>query len=193
MKLDFLFILNIVLFGVGKAMDAFSISLANGLYAPDMQKSRALRIAGTFGLFQLVMPLTGWICIHTIAEAFQAFQRLIPWIALALLLLIGGKMVLEGIRNREEKKEPAHGWNLFLQGVATSIDALSVGFAIAEYRFPLALLESGIIGAVTFVLCLFGIRLGKKVGTGLSGKATILGGMILILIGIEVFVTGLIG
>jgi len=80
-----------------------------------------------------------------------------------------------------------------VQGVATSIDALSVGFAIAEYTFLLALAESLIIGAVTFGICMAGLRLGRSVGTRVSGKATVLGGAILVLIGIEIFVTGMIG
>lgn len=130
MRLSPLFLLNSVLFGVGLAMDAFSVSLANGLYAPDMRASRMLRIAGTFGVFQTAMPLLGWVCVRAIAEAFRTFQRFIPWIALALLLYIGGKMIHEGLHGAGETKEPSHGWDLFMQGVATSIDALSVGFTI---------------------------------------------------------------
>ena len=191
MDFNFLFILNSILFGIGLAMDAFSVSVANGLTEPGMPSSRVLVIAGTFGLFQTAMPLVGWFCIHTIAEAFQAFQRYIPWIALILLLYIGGKMILEGIRSRGEEKESLRGSALFIQGVATSIDALSVGFTIAEYTFVFALVESLIIGAVTFGLCAAGIRLGGKIGEKLSGKATIAGGIILILIGIEIFVTGI--
>lgn len=193
MQLSFLFILNSVLFGVGLAMDAFSVSLANGLYAPDMGASRALRIAGTFGLFQTAMPLVGWMCVHAVAEAFQAFQRYIPWIALVLLLYIGGKMILEGIHDKGEMKEPSHGWGLFMQGVATSIDALSVGFTIAEYGFPLALAEALIIGVVTFGICMAGLLLGRRIGAKLSGRASVFGGVVLVLIGIEILATGVLG
>lgn len=193
MAFDLLFVLNSVLFGIGLAMDAFSVSLANGLVEPDMPPSRALGIAGTFGLFQTGMPLLGWLCVHAVAEAFEAFQRFIPWIALALLLFIGGRMILEGLRGGDGEAASARGWGLFVQGVATSIDALSVGFAIAEYTFLLALAESLIIGAVTFGICMAGLRLGRSVGTRVSGKATVLGGAILVLIGIEIFVTGMIG
>ncbi len=192
MTFSFLFIFNSVLFGVGLAMDAFSVSLANGLREPDMPASRGLLIAGTFGLFQTAMPLLGWFCVHSIAEAFQAFQPFIPWIALALLVFIGVKMILEGIRESEEAGS-LKGGALFVQGIATSIDALSVGFTIAEYTLVFALTESLIIGLVTFGLCVIAVRLGGKIGARLSGKAPIVGGIILILIGIEIFVTGIAG
>jgi len=189
MTFSFLFFLNSVLFGIGLAMDAFSVSLANGLQEPDISVSRSLTIAGTFAAFQTLMPMLGWFCVHSVAEAFRAFQRFIPWIALALLAVIGVKMILEGLRHEEEKRS-LKGGALFVQGVATSIDALSVGFTIAEYNPALAAAESLIIGAVTFGICLAGVRLGGKIGTKLSGKAPVIGGIILILIGVEIFVTG---
>lgn len=194
-----LFIINSVLFGVALAMDAFSVSCANGLAAPNMHISKSFKIAGTFAVFQTAMPLIGWFCVHTIAEKFEAFQQYIPWIALGLLLYIGGSMFREGIQSKtssadfEEasaKGEVGNGM-LLMQGVATSIDALSVGFTIAEYNWAEALAESLIIGIVTLVICLAGIRLGKTLGTRLSGKAEIFGGIILILIGLEIFITGI--
>lgn len=193
MNLALLFILNSVLFGVGLAMDAFSVSAANGLAAPDMHISKSFKIAGTFGVFQAVMPLTGWFCVHTIAETFKSFQKFIPWIALILLLYIGGKMLYEGIMNKagEEAKEEVGNGTLFVQGIATSIDALSVGFTIASYDFIQALIEASIIGVVTFLISLTGVKLGKTLGTKLSGKADILGGVILIAIGIEIFIKGI--
>ena len=189
MTFSFLFFFNSILFGIGLAMDAFSVSLANGLHAPEIPASRSLLIAGTFGLFQTLMPLLGWFCVHSIEEAFQAFQPFIPWIALALLVYIGVKMILEGIHHKEESTS-LKGGALFVQGIATSIDALSVGFTIAEYTLVFAVAESLIIGIVTFGICMAGIRLGGKIGTKLSGKAPILGGIILILIGLEIFITG---
>ena len=192
MEINLIFILNSILFGIGLAMDAFSVSVANGLNEPRITLSGVIRIAGTFGVFQTVMPLLGWLCIHTIAETFQSFQRFIPWIALALLLYLGIKMIVEGVRNREEERESLHGWGLLLQGIATSIDALSVGFTIAEYSFPAAMTESMIIGVVTFGICVAGLFLGKKIGSRISGKATIIGGIILILIGLEIFVKGVL-
>ena len=194
MKLDFLFFLNAVLFGVGLAMDAFSVSMANGLNEPDMNKNKMCSVAGVFAVFQILMPLIGWICVHTIASFFESFQKFIPWIALLLLGYIGGKMLIEGIKNKQEGKEAsAVGFGaLLVQGVATSIDALSVGFTISSFTFVEALIEAVIIGIVTFIICIAGLLIGKKFGTKLAGKASVFGGVILIGIGLEIFITGLI-
>lgn len=193
MKWNLLFFFNSVLLGVGLAMDAFSVSLANGLHEPKMTRRKMCRIAGVFAIFQAVMPMLGWVCVHTIAQYFRSFQKMIPWIALALLLLIGGKMLLEGIKNKDNQpKETQVGMAaLLVQGVATSIDALSVGFTVAEYGPDKVFICVLIIAAVTFFVCIAGLILGKKFGTKLSNKASVLGGAILIVIGIEIFITGI--
>ena len=190
-----MFFVNSVLLGVGLAMDAFSVSMANGLNEPHMPGRRMSLIAGTFGFYQIAMPLIGWICVHTIVQAFQAFEKFIPWIALILLGYIGGKMLLEGIRNKEaEEAAPAVSFGaLMVQGIATSIDALSVGFTIADYDWVMALTSAVIIGVVTFGICIGGLVIGKKFGTRLSNKASILGGIILIFIGLEIFIKGVFG
>ena len=191
MEWSFVFFLNSALLGVGLAMDAFSVSLANGLHDPGMSRRRGAQIAGTFGVFQAVMPMAGWVCVHTIVELFSAFERFVPWIALALLGYIGGKMLLEGLKGEEaEEAAELSAGALFMQGVATSIDALSVGFTISEYGWLMALVCSLIVAMVTFFICEAGLSLGKKFGTKLSGKASILGGVILIGIGVEIFITG---
>ena len=194
--MNWILIEDSVILGVGLAMDAFSVSLANGLNAPKLSCGMKAAIPLTFAGFQFLMPMIGWFCVHSIAEAFTAFQIFIPWIALALLLFIGGKMLIEGIksRNAENKDDAAlkpHA--LLIQGIATSIDALSVGFTIEGYRFGRALSASLIIAAVTYVICFFGLKIGQRFGTRLSWKASILGGVILIGIGIEIFVTGVFG
>ncbi|MGN0134300.1 MAG: manganese efflux pump MntP family protein [Anaerotignum sp.] len=193
MTIGFMFFFNSVLLGVGLAMDAFSVSLANGLNEPQMKKSRMCGIAGVFAFFQALMPMVGWVCIHTIVNTFQVFEKLIPWIALALLGYIGGSMLREGLKGGDEEEElQGVGFAaLMVQGVATSIDALSVGFTIADYDFGMALLAAIIIAVVTFVICFWGLGIGKKVGTKLAGKASILGGVILIFIGLEIFITGI--
>lgn len=193
MSWSFVFLINSILLGVGLAMDAFSVSLANGLHEPCMSKKKMGGIAGVFAFFQALMPMIGWVCVHTVVQYFQAFEKFIPWIALFLLLYIGGSMLLEGIRGEEEEECQGVGLKaLFVQGVATSIDALSVGFTIAEYGFVMALVCALIIAAVTFVICAVGLEIGKRVGTKLSGKAAILGGVILIFIGLEIFITGIL-
>ena len=189
-----IFIINSIFLGVGLAMDAFSVSLANGLNEPLMKKKKMCGIAGIFAVFQGLMPMLGWICVHTIVKYFESFEGYIPWIALVLLLFIGGKMLIEGIKSKDEDEEKSKvGLGaLLIQGIATSIDALSVGFTIAEYDLPMALLCALIIALVTFVICIFGLFIGKKFGTKLSNKATIFGGIILIIIGLEIFITGII-
>ena len=190
---NFVFFFNSILLGVGLAMDAFSVSVANGLNEPKMKLGKKIGIAGVFSIFQAFMPLIGWICVHTIVQYFEAFEKFIPWIALILLAYIGGKMLWDGIKNKSEDKEETAGVGLsalLVQGVATSIDALSVGFTIADYGFVAALVCALIIAAVTFVICMGGLVIGKTFGTKLSNKAAILGGVILIFIGLEIFVTG---
>ena len=193
MEWDLVFFTNSLLLGVGLAMDAFSVSMANGLRQPEMSRKRMAGIAGIFAGFQAAMPLAGWVCVHTVLEAFQAFEGAIPWVALGLLGYIGGKMLWEGLRGGEETGAAVPALTLgavMMQGVATSIDALSVGFTIAEYGLAMALVCAALIAAVTFVLCYAGIGIGKKFGTKLAGKASVLGGVILIAIGLEIFVTG---
>lgn len=204
---DFLFFFNSALLGVGLAMDAFSVSAANGLAEPNMKKSKEFSISGTFAFFQFLMPMLGWVLIRFAAEQFTAFQKAVPYIALVLLLFIGGKMLYEGIKNKGdddingengEKGEEATAvtkltlTRLLVQGIATSIDALSVGFTIAEYKVTEAIVCSAIVAAVTFGICVAGTYIGKKFGTKLAGKATILGGVILIIIGLEIFIKGVI-
>jgi len=187
------FFIKSLLLGVGLAMDAFSVSLANGLHEPGAGKGRMCAIAGVFAFFQALMPMLGWLCVHTILQYFTVLERLIPWIALLLLGFIGGSMLLEGIRNKEEEHAPAMGFAMLLtQGVATSIDALSVGFTIADYGFFMALVSALIIAAVTFVICMAGLVIGKCCGTKLSNKASILGGVILIAIGLEIWLAGIL-
>lgn len=196
MTWDFMFFFNSALLGAGLAMDAFSVSLANGLNEPKMKKGRLLSMAGVFALFQFMMPMTGWFCVHNLAKYFNAFEKFIPWIALILLCFIGGKMLIEGIKSKDcqgddcPQARVAFG-ALMLQGIATSIDALSVGFTIADYDTIHAFVSCLVIGGITFAICTAGLIIGKKFGTKLANKAGILGGSILIFIGIEIFVTNL--
>ena len=192
MNFGFVFFFNSILLGVGLAMDAFSVSLANGLNEPLMKRRKMCQIAGVFAVFQALMPMFGWICVHTIVQYFQAFEIFIPWIALGLLGFIGGKMLYDGITDNEDSEEkPGVGFAaLIMQGIATSIDALSVGFTIADYDLLSAALAAFIIAVVTFVICIGCLSIGKKAGTALSGKATVFGGIILIFIGLEIFISG---
>lgn len=188
-----IFILNSILLGVGLAMDAFSVSVANGLNEPCMKKNKILGIALVFAAFQALMPMIGWVCVHTILEHFKVFEKFIPWIALILLLYIGINMIKEGREKNDvcDCGEKIGIGALIVQGIATSIDALSVGFTIAEHTLAMALICTLIIAVVTFGICTLGVIIGKKVGMKFCGKANIFGGIILILIGIEIFLTGI--
>jgi putative Mn2+ efflux pump MntP len=196
MQEQIIFVFNSVLLGLGLAMDAFSVSLANGLNEPRMRTSKMCGVAGVFAVFQALMPLIGWLCIHTLAEKFSAFERFIPWIALLLLGYIGGKMLIEGIKSRNScdcMETMAVGIGaLLVQGIATSIDALAVGFTISEYTLLPALLCALIIALVTFIVCVIGIQIGKIFGVRLACKASIFGGVILIIIGLEIFLKGIL-
>lgn len=195
--------------GVSLAMDAFSVSLSNGLAEPCGTKRRAAAIAGIFSLFQMAMPLIGWVLVQTLAEQFHTINRFIPYIAFGILLFIGGKMLLDGIMELcEKKKQIAEGKEpavvcavarttfvgLMIQGIATSIDALSAGLAF-DFGFAQwynALLSAGIIAVVTFALCYAGVFIGRKFGTKLAEKATMLGGCILIAIGTKILIQGIL-
>lgn len=192
-KLSLELVITSVLLGVGLAMDAFSVSLANGLADKDMKIGRMLIIAGTFAGFQFAMPMIGWVFVHTAESKLEWFSALVPWIALLLLLYIGGKMLKEGIgenRNQSGVQEQVGAGDLIMQGIATSIDALSVGFTIAAYSLLQAVSASITIGVVTLFICLAGLKIGRKLGTVLAGKASILGGIILIGIGLEIWIRG---
>lgn len=212
MALGFLFFFNSAMLGFGLAMDAFSVSLANGFADNKMSKVRRHQMAGVYAGFQFMMPVIGWFLVHYAAEFFEGFQKFIPWIALILLAIIGGKMLIEGILDKRAQIKCSGGGVcqkcdiekcrlygiddvgehisnklLVLQGIATSIDALSVGFTISQYGIWEVLLSAFIIGTVTYVVCYVGLKLGIKFGTKLSSYAKIIGGLILIAIGIEIF------
>ena len=192
MSPDLVFLLNSVLLGAGLAMDAFAVSVANGVQNPNMKRRRILLIAGTFAVFQALMPLIGWLCVNTVSEQFSVFGEVVPYISLVLLTVIGVKMIAGGISGNEEAALVTGLGTLMIQGVATSIDALSVGFTIAEYDVLSAVICVLIIAAVTMVLCILALKLGNRIGSRFSDKATVLGGVILIFIGAEIFITGVL-
>lgn len=188
---DLFFIVSSVLLGVGLAMDAFSVSMANGLNEPEMRRRKRLLIAGVFGGFQGLMPLLGWLAVHTIVEIFSAFSRFVPLLGFILLLFVGGKMLIEGIwawNDDEVENEMLKKRVLFVQAIATSIDALSIGFTIADYSLIRAFICALIIAAITFGLCIIGLRIGRYFGVKLAGKASVIGGLILIGIAIKLVV-----
>ncbi len=191
---DFAFFLSAIALGIGLSMDAFSVSLANGLNEPCMKKPKMLAVAGTFAAFQAIMPFIGWFLVTTVVQYFKAFEVFIPYIALILLAFIGGKMIVEGVKNNNEENScRSSGFlALIVQGIATSIDALSAGFTMASYNLAMAIVCVLVIAIVTFIICTIGVVLGKKFGTIFAGKASIFGGIILLIIGVEIFISGII-
>ena len=188
-------VLNSLLLGFGLAMDAFTVSLANGLSEPRMKKIKMINIALIFAIFQGAMPLIGWLFVSKAVKYINGFDRFVPIIALILLVFIGLKMIFEKEDKDEEERESEKSkltfGVLFVQGIATSIDALSVGFTIADYSFIKSLISSSIIAGVTFIICVIGVIIGKKVGMRYAKKATLFGGCVLVIIGIEIFVKGM--
>ncbi|MBQ8844693.1 MAG: manganese efflux pump [Clostridia bacterium] len=195
MDFSVVFFLNSILLGIGLAMDAFSVSLANGLNNPNIKKIKVFLTSLMFGLFQGLMPMIGWVCVYTIVEKFKIFEHIIPWIALVLLVFIGAKMIYECVKKKEESETEIKKLGfltILVQAIATSIDALSVGFTISNYNFLNAFVCALIIAFITFLLCVIGNIIGKKFGTKFSSKSEILGGIILIAIGLEIFISGMI-
>lgn len=194
-----IWILTAIGLGVGLAMDACAVSMSNGLAEPKMKLGKIFTIAGFFGVFQIIMPIFGYLAVTvlsaTLGENFtRIFGYLVPWIALTLLLILGIKMIVEGIKegkdsnkeNEESVKKLTIG-GLFVQAIATSIDALSVGVIYGNVVSLEAYTTFLIIGIVTFGISVAAVFIGKKFGTIFSNKATIAGGIILCAIGLEIF------
>ncbi len=195
-------ILSGLALGVGLAMDASAVSMANGLNDNKMRLKKIFLIAGMFGLFQGLMPLLGYILGHTLYEALDFIEKyhIIPIIALVILFIIGSHMIVEGINEIIERRKGEDTESnpisltlklLIIQAIATSIDALSVGIVISDYSIPSAIVTSVIIALVTFMICIPSVYIGKRVGLKLGPYAQILGGSILVIIGFIIFFTGI--
>ncbi len=192
-------IFSSILLGVGLAMDAFSVSLANGLNYPKMRLRKAFLISGIFAVFQAIMPLIGWVAISGFLELFNKFKPLIPWISCILLCFIGGKMLYDSIKGEDGEDGKVKSLTigaLIVQAIATSIDALTAGINFAKdynlTQYPYVLLAVSIIAVLTFVICFCGVKIGQKVGTKFSNAAGILGGGVLIFLGLKIFVTDIL-
>ncbi|MCR4661839.1 MAG: manganese efflux pump MntP family protein [Clostridia bacterium] len=192
--MDVKFFLNSCLLGLALAADAFAVSVANGMDNPNMKKGRMFLTSGVFGLFQFAMPIIGWLVISYLQKVSKALETAIPYIALVLLAIIGTKMIVEAILDKGKLDNSITGFvSLLIQGLATSIDALSVGFVNSHFTILETMISSLIIGVITFALCLIGVFVGKKFGEKYNKLATILGGIILIGIGLEIYFTNLLG
>ena len=191
--------LTLLLVAVGLSMDAFSVSVSNGIFMKRITPSSALKVAGAFGLFQGLMPIIGYLVAGMFAETIRVVDH---WIAFVLLCFIGGKMLWEVLHEGEcdePQGDPTHWRTLLVMAVATSIDAMAVGVTMALGRTDLLapswgfLLCSAVIAAITFVFCLGGVYLGCRTGNCFGKRAQIAGGIVLIGIGIKILLEHLLG
>lgn len=191
------FIIESILLGVGLAMDASAVSMTNGMKYKNINIKKIFLIAFMFGFFQALMPFIGYL----LGSQFTSFLgKFTPYIALILLGYVGGKMLYDGIKNNQNKddlnniekeNDNLKYKTLFIQAIATAIDALTVGIVMINYKFSELLISISIIAIVTFILSFISVFLGKKFGVLLNDKAEILGGIILISIGLEIFISGI--
>lgn len=185
-----------ILLGIGLAMDAFGISISHGFKDPSIKLIKVLAIALTFGIFQGIMPTVGWAIVYgfsSIDSFSKIFKQIVPPLAFIILTFIGLSM----IRNCVKKKEDQVDSNnksffalLLLQGIATSIDALSSGLAMTNYSIQEVFLSVAIIVVITFCFCFSGVFLGKHFGTKFGSKSELIGGIILIFVGLIILIKG---
>ncbi len=182
------FLLQNFFLGLGLAMDATAVSMTNGMNEAKMNLKKILFISLMFGLFQGLMPLCGYFAGHFF---IKYIENIIPIIALIILVFLGLKMILDTILTKDDSSEKNISITfkvIFLQTIATSIDALSVGVTFSNYAVDEALISSSIIALVTFLICILGHYIGKIFGNKFNNKAQIIGGLILIVIGLEIFI-----
>ena len=179
-------LITIIILAVGLGVDAFSVAI--GIGAANDKKSWApvLRLAAAFGIFQFAMPIIGCLAGLTVVEIIASFDH---WIAFALLALIGGKMIWGGFEkeSNEEKADQTRGWPLLLLSIATSIDALAVGFSFSILKVPVVF-PAVVIGAVCFLMTVAGMIFGNVLARIFGKKVEIFGGLVLIAIGIKILI-----
>ena len=199
-------ILSVFLSGVSLSMDAFAVSVCDGMVYRNVTKRKAVLIPLTFGIFQAVMPIIGFY-ISMAFRQIEVFDSIDHWIAFAILLIIGGKMIFDGakdLRKKEDEELKPKNFSMasvLVQGVATSIDALFVGFGLSVMLEGVvqniqlwAWISVAIIGVTTFVISLVGVLIGVNVGKLFKKRAsvaTIVGGVVLILLGVKILLNGL--
>lgn len=192
-------LLTLLLVAVGLSMDAFSVSVSNGIFMKRITPSSAFKVAGAFSLFQGLMPIIGYLVAGIFAKTITVIDH---WIAFVLLCFIGGKMLWEVLREGEcdePQGDPTHWRTLLVMAIATSIDAMAVGITMALGRTGLLapswgfLLCAAVIAIVTFVFCFGGVYLGCRTGNCFGKRAQIAGGIVLIGIGVKILLEHLLG
>jgi manganese efflux pump family protein len=168
------------------AMDAFAVSLGLGLSLRPASSGQTFRLAFHFGLFQFLMPVLGWAAGETLIRHIEKYDH---WVAFALLLGVGGKMIFESLRPEpsleSKRSDPTRGVSLLVLSVATSLDALAVGLSLAALRVAIVF-PAVVIGVVAFAMTVLGMKIGPALGRIIGRRAELLGGVILIVIGIKI-------
>lgn len=180
--------IELLLLAIGLSMDAFAVSVTNGLYYKKMKIGWTLADGLCFGLFQGAMPTIGFFLGKSFSKYITAFDHII---ALVMLGFIGGKMIYESFSHKDGEESSGDSLNfgtLMVQGVATSIDALAVGVSFAALQSVNIVTAALFICCVTFLFSIAGVVIGKKSGTILNTKAELIGGLILVGIGVKIFV-----
>ncbi len=201
--MTFAIFVTVFLAGLSLSVDAFAVSVSDGMVYRDLDKRKGIVIPLTFGIFQAVMPIIGYY-IYKLFSEIEAFTQFDHWVGFALLVFIGGKMIFDGIhelRSPEEEVQPKKFsfWEVFVQGIATSIDALALGFTLGTGLLQNATgnidvwawVSVAVIGVTTFIVVLCGTVIGVKVGklfTKKASVATIIGGAVLLLIAVKIVV-----
>jgi len=178
--------LTIIIIAIGLSFDTFAVSISSGLLKKDIMFLSALKIAFSLAFFQSVMPLLGWLAGTGIKDSIKSFDH---WVAFSLLAIIGLKMIYESLRPEKHKNgtDPLNYYYILGISIATSLDALFVGFSFAFLDFPIYA-SMLIIGGITFLISMSGILFGKKTGNKYGKKMEILGGLILIVIGAKILI-----
>ena len=181
--------LTIIFIAVGLAMDAFAVSVVSGSLFKKLNVRHALQIAVFFGGFQALMPIIGSLAGLTVRDHIADYDH---WIAFGLLAVVGGKMIYESFKMKPERQnfDPSSIAVLFMLSIATSIDALAVGFTISFIKISI-IISAAVIGLVTFILSYCGVFIGKKFGHFFENKIEIAGGIILICIGLKILIQDL--
>ncbi len=175
---------DIIFLGIGLSMDAFAVALTNGMSKKNIELKMTTLIAFAFGFFQGLMPVFGYFLGNTFSKQISSFDH---WIALILLGYIGTKMIIDSRKKDDASQGSLKISELFLQGIATSIDAFAVGVSLAALNVNI-FLSASIIAITTFVLSFIAVFIGKKSGSFLKDKAQLTGGLILVIIGVKIFV-----
>ena len=182
--------IEVLLIAVSMAMDAFAVSLGVGSNEQCEGPRPTFRLSFHFGFFQFLLPVIGWLAGYNLVKVIEDYDH---WVAFSLLVIVGVRMIRSGFDGHDKltQADPSRGWMMVLLSIAVSIDALAIGFSLSMINVDIWY-PAVIIGVVTFLLSLLGLRLGKTLGRKVGKRMEIIGGLILIIIGIRILLSHLV-